>query len=420
MRCRWVFPVLFVLVFVGRSPVEPARGDDAPTWNGRDSLPEVKAAVEEVLGGDADDERRAEIHSFLDGLGTLQEADAKKWAKRLLKRVRKHGPKISRKSGEIFEHGGLSAKIYTAGRPKRNGALFIALHGGGEGAGDGKTATQKWSLVQSKAFVLAPTTPRLVSSAWNQPDIEQWVLALIDAAKRSFPIDTNRIYVAGHSMGGYGTWSLGCRHADRFAALGACAGGVFVVAGGGDVRIARGHVPNLLNTPIWFFNSTDDPRVSPVSSQAANRELVRLKAEGYAYEWVYEEYDDIGHGLPPKGLKPILDWMLEKKRDPYPKHVVWEPSRPHKRSFFWLGLERDVRIEGRIEGNEVTIDAARGSQVTVFLSRELVDVEKPVTVRLNGEVVHEGVVPARLSVLLDTIAEGQDPKQYYDRCVTVP
>lgn len=411
--------ILLALALILGSPVTSLRADEAPVWNGYDSLKEVKAAVEEYF--DADEARRAEIRTFLDGLGTLKPSAVKKWAKTLLKRVRKHGPKMSRKSGKVFEHGGLSSKVFTGGRPKRRWPLFIALHGGGEGSGDGRNALQKWSIVQSKAFVLAPTTPELRNSAWNAEDIEQWVLALIEAAKRSFDIDTNRIYVAGHSMGGYGTWSMGCRHADRFAALAPCAGGIFVVVGGSEPRLAPGHVPNLLNTPIWFFNSTDDPRVSPKSSQLANQELLRLKEAGYPYEWVYDEYDDIGHGLPPKGLKPIVDWMLTKKRDPYPKHVVWEPSRTYKRRFYWLACEQSAKIEGRIEDNTITLTTGgRSTRVTVYLNGELVDVKKPVTIVSNGETVFEGTVPARLSVLLDTIAVNRDPKQYYDRSVTVP
>ena len=165
--------------------------------------------------------------------------------------------------------------------------------------------------------------------------------------------------------------------------------------------------PSGVSTPsvqrIWAWGwklAPYDPKVwseattpgTPPGSHAALESISRSsptpKAEGYAYEWVYSECDDIGHGLPPEGLEPIVDWMLARKRDPYPKHVVCEPSRPHKRRFSRLGLERDVRVEERIEGNEVTIDVAQ-----------------PVVVRLNGETVHEGVVPARLSVLLGTIAE---------------
>jgi predicted esterase len=386
-------------------------------WNGVKSAPEVKEKLKAYF--DADEDERAGIRAFLDALGTLKPTDVSRFTKAICKEMKKHGPKIGRKSGFTFTHGSLSGPVYTSGKPKRKHPLLIALHGGGQGAGDGKNALQKWG--SAKAFVLAPTAPELRNSAWNQPDIEQYVLALIEAAKRSFDIDTDRIYVAGHSMGGYGTWSLGCRHADRFAALAPCAGGVFMMRGGaGDSEgLAPGHIPNLLNTPIRFFHSTDDKQVPPHSDQAAHRFLTRLKEKGYAYEWIYEEYDDIGHGLPPKGLGPIIEWLLEKKRVPHPKHVVWEPTRPYKQTFYWLGGVASGRIEGRIDGNTVTLDG-RTSGVTVYLGPELVDVKKPVLIRSGDKTLFEGMVQPRLSVLLDTLAQRRDKQQCYAYAVTLP
>ena len=43
------------------------------------------------------------------------------------------------------------------------------------------------------------------------------VLALI---RKEFNVDDNRIYLMGHSMGGGGTWHLGIKHPDIWAALG--------------------------------------------------------------------------------------------------------------------------------------------------------------------------------------------------------
>jgi predicted peptidase len=42
------------------------------------------------------------------------------------------------------------------------------------------------------------------------------VLALV---RKEYKVDPNRIYLMGHSMGGFGTWWLGQKYADTWAAI---------------------------------------------------------------------------------------------------------------------------------------------------------------------------------------------------------
>jgi polyhydroxybutyrate depolymerase len=48
---------------------------------------------------------------------------------------------------------------------------------------------------------------------------------MIDALERDFPIDSDRIYAGGHSLGGSMTWELACHRSERFAAFAPTAGG---------------------------------------------------------------------------------------------------------------------------------------------------------------------------------------------------
>lgn len=417
----WVLPALLLALVAAPAPPCARAADPVPVWDGSSRADEVKKAIREAFG--ATPERRAELRTLFESLGTMDAPVSKRWTKVVADELERQGPRFPSKSGEPFAFGGLTGPVHFAGKGKRGGWMLLALHGGGEGNGDGREALQKWSFVQSKALVVAPTAPELRASAWCQEDIERWTLALVEAACRTFDLDPDRIYLAGHSMGGYGTWSVGCRHADRFAALGACAGGIFVMGGapGAGVTLAPGHVPNLLSTPIWFYNSTDDRQVRPDSSQAANRMLEGLKEQGYPYTWVYEEFHDIGHGLPPKGLKPIADWMLEHKRNPAPKRVVFEPSRAGKRRLFWLGTTGSGRVEGRLEGNAITLTAGAGAgAITLWLSERLIDPTMPVTVTRNGERVFDGPVPARLSTVVEGLLDARDPGLAADRAITLP
>ena len=48
---------------------------------------------------------------------------------------------------------------------------------------------------------------------------EQDVLNVLDLVTREYKIDARRTYLMGHSMGGFGTWWLGQKYADRWAAI---------------------------------------------------------------------------------------------------------------------------------------------------------------------------------------------------------
>ena len=54
---------------------------------------------------------------------------------------------------------------------------------------------------------------------------EQDVMDVLAEVRRDYKIDPNRIYLMGHSMGAYGTWSIAMAHPELFAALGPISGG---------------------------------------------------------------------------------------------------------------------------------------------------------------------------------------------------
>ena len=54
---------------------------------------------------------------------------------------------------------------------------------------------------------------------------EKDVMDVLAEVERTYKIDPKRIYLMGHSMGAYGTWSIAMAFPDRFAALGPISGG---------------------------------------------------------------------------------------------------------------------------------------------------------------------------------------------------
>ncbi|RKY05749.1 MAG: hypothetical protein DRP66_10235 [Planctomycetota bacterium] len=89
-------------------------------------------------------------------------------------------------------------------------------------------------------------------------------------------VDESRIYLTGLSMGGYGSWSLGCDHPERFAAIAP-------ICGGGEPFFAR----KLKNTPIWAFHGGKDNTVPLKKSE--DMVIAVKKAGGDAKLTVYPQ-----------------------------------------------------------------------------------------------------------------------------------
>ncbi|MBL8234724.1 MAG: prolyl oligopeptidase family serine peptidase [Bryobacterales bacterium] len=160
---------------------------------------------------------------------------------------------------------------YDAAKPA---SLVVALHGMG---GDENSMFDLYAagLIKREAekrgfFVVAPKGRGPASM--YRGDAEKDVLAVIGEVRRDYAIDAERIYVMGHSMGGFGSWSIAMNHPDLFAALGPVAGG------GNPSRMAAiKHVPQ-------FVVHGDNDRTVPVT-QSRNMVEAARKA-GATVEYV--------------------------------------------------------------------------------------------------------------------------------------
>ncbi|MBN1466221.1 T9SS type A sorting domain-containing protein [candidate division KSB1 bacterium] len=164
----------------------------------------------------------------------------------------------------------------------RSYPLVLALHGVGECGSDNQSHINVHRLATSWAdsanqkkypcFVVAPQCPadnRWVDADWapgfhriSQVPVSNEVLAvmdLIDSLIEEFPVDTNRLYITGLSMGGQGTWDILARYPRKFAAA-------VPMSGGGDSTRAL----QMKHIPMWIFHGQVDNTV-PVT---ASRQMV--------------------------------------------------------------------------------------------------------------------------------------------------
>ena len=129
----------------------------------------------------------------------------------------------------------------------------------------------------------------------------QAVLAAVDDVLANFPVDPRRLYLTGLSMGGYGSWDLGTRAAEWWAA-------VVPICGGGDELYAD----RLARVPVWAWHGDADV-VVPVSRSRTMIEAIR-RAGGSPR---YTELADVGHDswTPAYTSRVVLDWMFAQRRD---------------------------------------------------------------------------------------------------------
>ena len=181
--------------------------------------------------------------------------------------------------------------------------LIIQLHGAGE-RGNG---TDELDKVLVHGFPNIVNDENLKDCILIMPQCacdSFWVARIesikkfIDRAIEEFSVDTDRVYLCGISMGGYGTWNTAMAFPDMFAAIAPCCGGGMAWNAG------------VLTMPVWAWHGAEDGVVSPVQSD----EMVEsLKAQGK--DVTYSRVEGVGHNVWENAYtEELLNWFLSKKR----------------------------------------------------------------------------------------------------------
>ncbi len=186
--------------------------------------------------------------------------------------------------------------------PSKDWPLIVSLNGAGECGTDGSkqiavglgTATllnaKKWPFI-----ILYPQKPT-VQSAWE--DHDEAVMAMLEQAKKDYKIDTKRLYLTGLSQGGHGTWYIGAKHAELWAAIAP-------VCGYGDpAKVAS----DLKSMPIWAFHGEADRAVPVAQSHGF---VDAIKAAGGTPKLT--TYPGVDHNSWDKAYRDenLSDWFLE-------------------------------------------------------------------------------------------------------------
>jgi hypothetical protein len=413
--------VLAMCLLLGVLPARAGPAGPEPPWD--EAKTEALRALAREYAGKTDPQGKDEVLDRARALGPIPDKPQKDVVKALFA-VAREGPKSEGKSTCTAKFPRFPGTYQLSGTGGGRKGVFIGLHGGGPGVGEGGSAAGQWGGATGKGLIGVFPTANLEGreTTWQSPDVEAFVIAVLAELKRAFPIDTNRVYIAGHSLGGSGAYHIGLRHADLFAAVSPNAGGCHgVEVKPGEFEVPGGFVANLLNTGCFITHYDQDPRVGVGDSRAVARELDALSKEHPGgYDHVYVEGKGVNHGFPPRGdPSTIISWMTRHVRVPYPKKVVWEPANPEKRLFYWLrmaspfGGSRNGRIVASIADNVVDIRGVATMGLSVLLAEEMFDPRSPLTIRLEGKVVFSGLLSRDPRALLESVMENIDPAQVF-------
>lgn len=138
--------------------------------------------------------------------------------------------------------------------------LILFLHGAGE------RGTNVWRVAIHGPPKIDAATNQFIVVSPLCPDKKTWsddlVLALLDNIEANYAVDPRRVYLTGLSMGGFGTWSLGLSHPERFAAIAPICGGGLTI----PITLAKYYDPAKLaefkRLGIWAFHGAKDPTVT--------------------------------------------------------------------------------------------------------------------------------------------------------------
>ena len=396
---------------------------------------EVSKLVEQYVQLDekveAERRQRRDILTKLEALEPLDAKGVKSWRKAITK-VWTKGPEIEKKTGRhyLWDDGDEERGLYiVGGDTKRPKGLFIGMHGGGKGAGDAWSSQGSFNSPTKDLDWVAifPEVLEKTEHGWTTSGTEEFVLELVERACRTFKVDRNRVFFGGHSMGGYGTWTLGAHHADVVAGLTPSAGAPTPVMDAGEVvDIDWGVIPNLRNVPMVIYQSDDDPQVPPAPNQKAAELLAKAQAEHGGYEHEYWEVTGRGHGAPPGGFKELLGKIHENVRQPLPEKMLWQPTLRWKQHFYWLWWDSPVKntlVEATFdrEAREVRVTTlAEGAGLFVLLSDAMMDLEQEVVVFFNDAEVFRGVPERTLAALVSTGCRGDADLTFDVRIPLVP
>jgi predicted peptidase len=199
--------------------------------------------------------------------------------------------------------------------------LLIFLHGIGETHTTDLNRVLKYGpLVQLAVLKVNIGEPKIIvhpqnpSGSWSVGEIDE----VIEFCKKTYPVDTDKIYLMGASLGGYGVWTYAqsAEHVKKLAAI------VPICAGGNDPTKA-GVIANE-GVPGWAAHAFNDPtvpyktgrRMVDAVNSTANKSQIRFSEVGLSGHQIWVQFLKPEHG--------VYDWLKYQRLSDRKKHKEFD------------------------------------------------------------------------------------------------
>ncbi len=298
---------------------------------------------------------------------TALEADANAWTKQRGAIEWAYRSEVDG-SGQPF-----TLRIPDSYTPERAWPLVVNMHGAGG------THGSRWGEAQREPVFELFVNGRGRTGGYIELS-EVDVLEATDYVRRHWRIAEDEIHLTGGSMGGYGTFTLGARHPDRWATAVPWAG-------------SAAHLPteNMLNLPTYALHSDDD-YVVPVSGARAG--VQGLNDAGGAA--ILAETTGLGHqfGRWSEGRAAMRAWREGRRRGAVEsvQRVIYTGTDELARGAYWARVEewgpsgKPARIDARFDaGNALHVKMENARVIKIALDQSPADLDWPMVVAVNAK-----------------------------------
>lgn len=337
----------------------------------------------------------------------------------------------------------------TKGDEPENGyPLYLYMHGSGDKNSEwatGLSICRKFDDAPSVYFI--PQIPNMGNYYrwWQKSKQFAWE-KMLRLALVSGKINPDKIYFFGISEGGYGSQRLASYYADYLAGAGPMAGGE---------PLKNAPAENYRNIAFSFLTGANDRGFYRNElTQYTKDELERLK-KLHPDDFVHriELIPDRGHGI---DYSPTTPWLKQYTRNPYPKFVNWENFEmdgQYRDGFYNLFVKERSNNDDKsrtyyelaIKGNDISLKVdvvtykttetdpnwgiekkfeknyqpATKGKVVIYLCDELVDLNKKISLTVNGKKAFKGMVQPKLEHMVNSCTAFFDPARLYPAAIEV-